>query len=617
MNFSSRPHGEGPWIPFARDEDGSGGGGGTTTYAGDGDGWSADLPLVDLKPGVYDLRAETVDTFGQPMSDERSVLYDPTPLAPHLLDEESELGATIQDDDELRVEVEMTDEEIRALDLALFPINWHMQRELKKVRQDTLRVMDKEGNDISLHACGPAAAASCLTWFRDRFPDLDKDPAELARKIAKAAGTDSEGTDSDRLVAAIKKILKDCGVDADDWGVSEEYDGSKVYKDMIQGLNKDGADKILWLRQRSDQDVNGDGRVDDKDETGHFVTLSSRGSRYRDVMIPPTTHIMTIEKYVDFFNPATGETEEYQIDDSKRPPELIGYEMNDHSTGNAKVGGVICVRPPAGSVRGASGDLPMGGIACGWGQQLDLPIYERIPVPGPGTFTWIRPASALPFAPGVALLGVFGEDETGCISGELYTEILLGGFAQVDFVAGPTAGKAPLTVQFVNTTTPMDSVTSWAWDFDLDGATDSSDENPVFTYADPGTYSVGLRAFNPHGSDHRVYADLIVVSDASGVEGTTSPPRATRLLPAAPNPMRVGAELRFELAQKADVRLEIYDVEGRALWRVVQSGVDPGVHTIVWDGNDGNGRAVPSGVYYLRLAVPGGAELFDTIHVVR
>ena len=58
-------------------------------------------------------------------------------------------------------------------------------------------------------------------------------------------------------------------------------------------------------------------------------------------------------------------------------------------------------------------------------------------------------------------------------------------------------------------------------------------------------------------------------------------------------------------------------MEGRALWRVVQSGVDPGVHTIVWDGNDGNGRAVPSGVYYLRLAVPGGAELFDTIHVVR
>jgi len=42
---------------------------------------------------------------------------------------------------------------------------------------------------------------------------------------------------------------------------------------------------------------------------------------------------------------------------------------------------------------------------------------------------------------------------------------------------------------------------SWAWDFDNDGTMDSTEQNPVYTYATPGTYPVKLTVTNAVGSD--------------------------------------------------------------------------------------------------------------------
>jgi PKD repeat protein len=64
------------------------------------------------------------------------------------------------------------------------------------------------------------------------------------------------------------------------------------------------------------------------------------------------------------------------------------------------------------------------------------------------------------------------------------------------FVASPTSGPAPLTVQFTDTSTG--SPTSWAWDF-ADGTT-SSNQNPQDTFTAAGTYVVTLNASNAQGS---------------------------------------------------------------------------------------------------------------------
>lgn len=63
------------------------------------------------------------------------------------------------------------------------------------------------------------------------------------------------------------------------------------------------------------------------------------------------------------------------------------------------------------------------------------------------------------------------------------------GATVADFSAAPTSGTAPLEVQFTDETTPTPS--SWSWDFG-DGVGVSTSQNPLYTYATPGTYSVVL-----------------------------------------------------------------------------------------------------------------------------
>lgn len=66
------------------------------------------------------------------------------------------------------------------------------------------------------------------------------------------------------------------------------------------------------------------------------------------------------------------------------------------------------------------------------------------------------------------------------------------------FTATPTSGTAPLTVNFVDTSTG-DPTPSPSWDFG-DGSSDTS-STPSHTYTTPGVYTVVLTATNSAGSD--------------------------------------------------------------------------------------------------------------------
>jgi len=59
-----------------------------------------------------------------------------------------------------------------------------------------------------------------------------------------------------------------------------------------------------------------------------------------------------------------------------------------------------------------------------------------------------------------------------------------------NFIAEPTYGDVPTTVQFTDMSTG--NVTSWAWDFESDGIIDSTEQNPTHTYTEKRRYSVTL-----------------------------------------------------------------------------------------------------------------------------
>ena len=79
-----------------------------------------------------------------------------------------------------------------------------------------------------------------------------------------------------------------------------------------------------------------------------------------------------------------------------------------------------------------------------------------------------------------------------------------------DFSASSTSGAAPLTVTFTNLTTGHQ--TGQVWDFNDDGAYESTAFAPVYTYTNPGTYTVRLVSTNPFGVDQELKVGYITVT---------------------------------------------------------------------------------------------------------
>lgn len=586
------------WHPFAIDTDGSGPRQGTSTWIGTGDGWSALFP-GPLAEGPVEFRVTATDTFGQVMTGAEICFYDPTPLAPRLLDGPP-LAATVFDSDLLEGDAELTDEQVDALLLILFPIHWHHKRTLVHVDQDEMDIKDAAGNDLSGNACGPVAAAVCLKWFGDRYPALARDVDSLARAIAKDAKTTAaKGTNDDDLAAAIKAALKRAGLDPEKWQVTRQFKPQDIWRSVVEGFNRDGYDQILTINQQAATDVNDDGNVDSLDVIGHFVTVSSRGMRSRDFSGdgPPPYHIMGYEEYVDFMNPATGQTEEYKVDTNKKPPTIVGYDLPGGATGTPEnpkdptIESVIGVKPPKPPPSPQSAP-----------EQFPGTLVATIPVPGPGVYHFALPGASLP--PGPALLTLVGRDGNGNESAEFSHMMVITDFCDVGFFPSVTSGDAPLAVTFTNVSAPTDSVLSWAWDFNGDEVVDSTDPSPVWVYGVPGDFGVTLTATHPHGEDVKFAPNLIHVGGT--VSAGPGAAAVTFLRECVPNPFRRTTSVSFALARAGEARLEVIGVDGRRVRTLARGVFAAGEHARVWDGADDRGRALPAGLYFVRLTA--GAE---------
>jgi 3',5'-cyclic AMP phosphodiesterase CpdA len=95
-----------------------------------------------------------------------------------------------------------------------------------------------------------------------------------------------------------------------------------------------------------------------------------------------------------------------------------------------------------------------------------------------------------------------------------------------------------------------------------------------------------------------------VITDVAG-EGAVPGPVGVDLLPNYPNPFNPTTELRYQLSQSAQVRLAIYDLQGKLVKNVVDQELPAGEHQASWDGKDRTGHAMPSGIYVVRLEAAG------------
>ncbi len=92
------------------------------------------------------------------------------------------------------------------------------------------------------------------------------------------------------------------------------------------------------------------------------------------------------------------------------------------------------------------------------------------------------------------------------------------------------------------------------------------------------------------------------------VRVTPTAPTLT-LAPATPNPFNPQTTIAYAVAQAGPVSLVVYDLAGRRVATLVDEARPAGPGSVVWDGRDDAGRAMPAGIYAVRLATPTGTRV--------
>jgi hypothetical protein len=69
----------------------------------------------------------------------------------------------------------------------------------------------------------------------------------------------------------------------------------------------------------------------------------------------------------------------------------------------------------------------------------------------------------------------------------------------------------------------------------------------------------------------------------------------------SPNPARGPATIRLAVRSAGRFQVDLFDVVGRRIRRLLDDPLGPGEHAVLWDGCDAGGRATPPGVYFWRV----------------
>lgn len=94
----------------------------------------------------------------------------------------------------------------------------------------------------------------------------------------------------------------------------------------------------------------------------------------------------------------------------------------------------------------------------------------------------------------------------------------------------------------------------------------------------------------------------------SSLSGAGDLPAGFALAANYPNPFNPSTTITYRLPQDGEqhpVRLDVFDVQGRLVRRLVDDRQDGGTHSVVWDGRGRRGGTLSSGVYYYRLQSDG------------
>ncbi len=124
------------------------------------------------------------------------------------------------------------------------------------------------------------------------------------------------------------------------------------------------------------------------------------------------------------------------------------------------------------------------------------------------------------------------------------------------------------------------------------------------TIGQPDAGRLSGSSFTLHGGFWSGGAAVTAVESGTPGDGVDLPIAAAlsfRVYPASPNPLAERTVVAFDLPAPSLVRAALYDVSGRLVRMLADEPLPAGKHQRAWDRRDQSGRAVPSGIYFLRL----------------
>jgi hypothetical protein len=135
---------------------------------------------------------------------------------------------------------------------------------------------------------------------------------------------------------------------------------------------------------------------------------------------------------------------------------------------------------------------------------------------------------------------------------------------------------------------------------------ESSDIYGPFIWEAPVTDPTNYFRFCLGGSPGTVWIDQVVIYDNryTAVKDRRLPasPVSSRIVSQNfPNPFNAGTVIQYQLPEAADVRVSVFDLQGRRVAGLLAEKQDSGDHWVRWSGLSGTGESLASGVYVYRI----------------
>ena len=235
--------------------------------------------------------------------------------------------------------------------------------------------------------------------------------------------------------------------------------------------------------------------------------------------------------------------------------------------------------------------------------------FNKVAVDAPAA---MRAGKVTPKAPGVNAAALIGlkVDGRAKMGQDLVVDVTLND-AQAISGWGATVGFDPLQYEFVEAIAPEGDMLSSAGGTPLFLVHNNTEGQVSLAHALSGTGSAagdGVLArmiLRPKGEFEDAQVEIFdgVLFDPNRLENPVSALLDIQPVPAEfaltqnyPNPFNPETTISYDLAQNAEVRLEIYNVMGQLVHTLVSEHQVAGRYRVRWAGDDASGRGVASGV---------------------